>query len=290
MLSWFLTKKELPTKTKQESIKRVQNMLLTPAANTDKFLSPTLQQLKDIKKVQKLSSIYEDNITQENEKKGLHNRLSLNTPLTSRKSMPSIAKKDDHANSVIPDLLLCMLVKDKEYTDWMKKLIDSYIYELEFEARLMSEDSINNLVSSVFGNIKEIYQMHIENFQPFIEACVDEKAPDVSTQLFNFATKLIALCKSGTFYPYFLYSMIEKDATMKRKCFYVHLMRYAEQKYQFSYNFDPISQMTHYGLIIDEIFKEVHQQKVSLICVEKMTYAVQEFKNEMAKIKSACIN
>jgi len=289
MLSWFLTKKELPTNKKQESIKRVQNMLLAPAVNTDKFVSPTLQQLKDIRKVQKLSSIYEDNITQENEK-ALHNRLALNTPLTSRKLMPSFKKKDDYANSVILDLLTNMLVKDKEYTDWMKKLMDSYVYELEFEARFMCEDGINNLVSSVFGNMKEIYEMHIRKFQPFIESCVEEKAQDISTQLFNFATKLIALCKSGTFYPYLLHSMIEKDATMKRKCYYVHLMRYAEQKYQFSYNFDPISQMTHYGLIIDEIFKEVHKQKVSLVCVEKMTYAVQEFKNEMAKIKSACIN
>jgi hypothetical protein len=132
--------------------------------------------------------------------------------------------------------------------------------------------------------------MHINKFQPFIESCINHKTSDVSEQIINFSSKLITLCKNGTFYPYLLHAMLEKDSIAKRNTFYSHLMRYAEQKYQFSYNFDPLYQINHYKFLFDEIFNEVHKQTVTLICVENITYAMKELKNEMAKIKSACIN
>lgn len=291
MLSWLFTRKSWPTKKKHENIKRVQNMLLTPTRNIDKCYSPTLQQLKcgDIKNVKEISSIYEDKMAQENEKE-LGNRLAVNTPLTSRKLMPAFEKTDEKSNSEFLDLLKGILSKDKKYTDWIKKLIDSYIYELEFEARFMPEDDRNALIVSVFGNIKSIYEMHIQDFQPFIEACINDKSLDVSGQFLNFATKLTALCKDGSFHPYIMHAMIEKESITKRSNFYVYLMRYAEQKYQFSFNFDPIYQFNHYGFIFEEIYKEFHTQKVSFKCAEKMNNAMKEFRDEMAKIKSACKN
>ncbi|KAL7049106.1 hypothetical protein ACKWTF_003600 [Chironomus riparius] len=266
-------------------------MLLTPSKTIDKFNSPTLFQLQcgDNPKVKILSSKYEENIAKYTDK-ALRNRLTVETPLSSRKLIPSFEKNNEQQNSDLLDLFQTILTKDKEYTDWMKKIIDSYIYELEFEARFMAEDERKALITSVFGNVKSIYEMHIKDFQPFIEACVNDKTSDVTIQILNFAKKLASLCKNGTFYPYILHSTIEKESILKRNNFYTHLMTYAEQKYQFPYSFDPISQMTHYGLIIDEIFKEVHKQKVSLKCIEKMTYAVKEFKNQMAKIKAAGID
>lgn len=285
MLSWIFTRKTWPTKKKHENIKRVQNMLLTPTRNVDKFYSPTLQQLKcgEIKNVKEISSIYEEN----DKAQELGNRLAVNTPLTSRKFMPAFEKNDEQSNSDLLDLFKGILSKDKEYTDWMKKLIDSYIYELEFEARFMPEDDRNALIVSVFANIKPIYEMHRKEFQPFIEACINDKAKDVSEQFIHFATKLIALCKNGSFHPYLMHAMIEKESKTKRDNFYVYLMRYAEQKYQISYNFDPIYQINHYGFIIEEIYKEFHTQKLTLKCAEKMGFAMKEFRNEMAKIKSA---
>lgn len=194
--------------------KRIGNLFGSSVKSSEKDASPTLRTLQSQRnKVKRMSSVYEENISLYNE----HNSsilscksstkvlsMKIDEILKCRSSSLAVDTKPADWNNV-KMLLKNIQSMDDDYINHMKLLIEKYVDALDDIPALRMKDRqsiTNRQKEELFGPIKQIHELHNNEFHPILLAC--------SGDVEFFAKYVSQMCITGSFGVYISYAMDEK--------------------------------------------------------------------------------
>lgn len=174
-------------------------------------------------------------------------RLSLSRSLNDLVSMRS--DKSSRKISLIIDELL---KKEQTYMQSLKRGIDNYVKVID-EGGSNVPKRLRHQTFSVFGNIKEIYQLHASSVYPRLSICGG------SVQLI--AETLSSLVLNDCFYCYIVYAINQKSAeqiiSANQRYFEKLCIKNNDYLGINSYVILPVQKLPRYKLFLEAIIKEL---------------------------------